>query len=170
MAILMDNVLIVYSSVLLLASILNGNEHVDDLAKYSYAQIPNSSGQMQIMNVEGGYSYFTDWGEKILDGTTDSYYCSSYQGFVITVPRPKLGIGDSWHCFDGNYRYSADSHIFIDGQLEDIKIVLNSNGELTYYSDKRGVLLIKIDSHNVVWYLSSKHGLYGSVWRSEQPN
>lgn len=136
--------------------------------EYGYAQLPNEEGQLRYIYSRDNVNFDGDVGVPNEDATNDEAFCQSLSGLIFTAPQAGLSKGESWSCFGDEYTYTADSFLFFVKEPIDIKIIQSGTGKIIYYSPKQGVMAIKNNSNGMVWHLSTEHGLFGSVWRSDQ--
>lgn len=149
---------------------LLGNTVTADTPRiYGYALLPNENGELNYIYSESGVNFLGDSGSLNEDESTDQYYCQSLTNLVFTAPKMDMKVGDSWTCFSQKYTYSADSLLFfVDGiGPTDVKIILGESNRIIYYSPERGVMAMKNNSNNMLWHLSTNHGLFGAAWCEE---
>lgn len=154
----------------ILLMVLLGNNQATEAAKiYGYAQLPDENGELTYIYSQNGTNFLADSGSLNEDESTDQHYCQSLTNLVFTAPKMGLKIGDSWTCFSQKYTYTADSLLFfVDGPGPmDVKIILGASNRIIYYSPEKGVVAMKNNSTNMVWHLSTNHGLFGAAWCEE---
>ncbi|WP_127347549.1 hypothetical protein [Pseudidiomarina mangrovi] len=157
------------NSLMSLIFLLGNNIAADTSIIYGYAQLPNNNGEFTYIYSERGANFLADSGSLNEDQSTAQYYCQSLTNLVFTAPKIDMKIGDSWTCFNQKYTYKADSLLFfVEGRgPTDVKIIFGESNRIIYYSPEIGVMAAKNNANNMVWYLSTNHGLFGAAWCEE---